>query len=181
VTRPSPELASVLHGARIVQTAYVVDDLEAACRRWHGVYGIGPFVGSRRFPLPMTYRGERVEPEMGGVFAQAGEVVVELLQQHNDVASPFRQLFPKGREGLHHVATFCDDYAATRDRATAAGFEIAGELEYVPGCRICYIDTSPVLGHMVELYTDHPVIRDLYAAARAAADGWDGSDLIRLV
>jgi len=170
----------VLQNARIVQNAYVVNDLEEACRRWHGVYGVGPFIGSRRFVLEMDYRGRRVDVEMAGAFAQSGDVVLELLQQLNDVPSPFRQLFPQGREGFHHVAAFCDDYAETRARAQAAGFEIAGELDYAPGCRICYIDTSAVLGHMVELYTDHPAVRDLYAAVRAASQDWDGAELLKL-
>ncbi len=169
---------TLLDRARIVQNAFVVNDLAAACRRWNHIYGIGPFLASRHFVLQMDYAGARVDVELAGAFVQSGDIVIELLQQLNDVPSPFRQMFLPGHEGLHHVAVFAKNFEQERDRFKAAGFKIAGEFEYVAGCPICYIDTSAALGHMIELYTDHEAVRTMYAASRNAAETWDGVNLI---
>ena len=41
-----------------------------------------------------------------------------------------------------------------------------------------YVDARSVLGHMIELYTEDPVIRDMYRQAREAPLRWSGSPLI---
>jgi hypothetical protein len=46
--------------------------------------------------------------------------------------------------------------------------------------RISYVDTRGLLGHMVEVYTDHPSLRKVHAHVRAGAQDWDGkTDLTR--
>jgi hypothetical protein len=169
---------TILNQARIVQNAYVVNNLEAACQRWNHIYGIGPFLASRHFVLQMEYDDARVDVELAGAFVQSGEIVIELLQQLNDVPSPFRQIYPPGHEGFHHVAVFAKDFEQERNRFKAAGFRIAGEFDYAPGCQICYIDTVAALGHMIELYSEHDAIRRMYTASRTAAETWDGKNLI---
>jgi len=46
------------------------------------------------------------------------------------------------------------------------------------GAQICYIDARREFGHMIELYPQDAVIRDMYRQARDAASGWDGSKLV---
>jgi hypothetical protein len=164
----------------IVQNCYVVRDLEAACDRFHRLYGIGPFVGGGEGVLDgHVYRGDAADPiRMRGVFVQSGELNIELIQLLSDAPSAFHDMFPNGGEGLHHVATFCADYDATRARWVAAGCAVASEFVTGFGARICYIDARATHGHMIELYPEDPVIRRMYEQARTAATGWDGRRLI---
>ena len=92
--------------------------------------------------------------------------------------SAFRDMYPGAAEGFHHVAMFCDDYAARRDAFVAEGFEVASEFTVSFGAQICYIDARPALGHMIELYPENAIIRGMYQQARDAARDWDGKELI---
>src|SRR3546814_15506838 len=40
--------------------------------------------------------------------------------------------------------------------------------------RYAYVDTSPALGHMVEIVEDKPAIRAFFSAVRKSAEKWDG-------
>lgn len=164
----------------VVQNAYVVRDLEAACARMHRRFGWGPFLGGEPFELGgHVHRGRPAPPiRLRGVFVQAGGLNVELIELLSDGPSAFRDVFPHGGAGFHHVAAFTEDYGATRDAWVAERFALASEFETPFGARICYLDARAELGHMIELYPEHPVIRGMYAQTRDAAAGWDGRALI---
>jgi hypothetical protein len=55
---------------------------------------------------------------------------------------------------------------------------VASEFTLAWGVQICYIDARHEFGHMIELYPQDAVIRDMYRQARDAAAGWDGSKLV---
>ncbi|MFL6606555.1 MAG: VOC family protein [Steroidobacteraceae bacterium] len=177
----SPDtLLGPLPAAAIVQNAYIVSDLDEACARFHARYHIGPFVGGTEFELGShVYRGgPGASVWVRGVFVQAGPLNVELIQVLSDVPSAFRDMFPSGEEGLHHVAMFCDDYERQRDSWVQAGYPVASEFTLAWGTRICYIDARRGFGHMIELYPQDAIIQDMYRQARDAANGWDGRTLV---
>src|SRR3546814_14515689 len=62
-----------------------------------------------------------------------------------------------------------------------AAYEQAGaERAYVaPGNQICWMDTSPELGFMVEIMSANPVFDGFFAKMKAAAENWDGRVPIR--
>jgi hypothetical protein len=70
------------------------------------------------------------------------------------------------------------DYAAERDAFVAAGYPVASEFSVSFGAQICYIDARESLGHMIELYPENAIIRDMYRQARDAAQNWDRKELI---
>lgn len=166
----------------IVQNCYIVRDLEAACARMNRLYGIGPFVGGGEGVGVLdkhVYRGRPAPPiRIRGVFVQSGDLNIELVQLVSTTPSAFHDMYPGGGEGFHHVAMFCDDYEADRDRFVAEGMPVASEFETAFGARICYIDARETLGHMIELYPENAIIRGMYAQARDASVGWDGDRLI---
>lgn len=166
--------------AAIVQNCYVVRDLDEACARFHARFGIGPFLGGGSFDLGThRYRGQEAEPiRIRGVFAQSGPLNIELIQPLSDGPSAFRDMFPNGGEGLHHIAMFCEDYESERDAWVAAGCPVASECDLSLGATICYIDARHEFGHMLELYPEHATIRAMYQQAVDAADNWDGRQLI---
>ena len=165
---------------RIVQNAYVVRDLFAACEKLHRLMGLGPFIGGVESSLERhVYRGAEAEPiRLRGVFVQSGAINIELIEILSDGPSAFADMYPRGSEGFHHGAIFCDDYEAERDAWVAAGYPVASEFTTGFGASICYIDTRPLLGHFLELYPESPIIRAMYRQAADAPADWDGKQLI---
>jgi len=169
--------------AQVVQNCYVVGNLEEGCQRLHRLYGIGPFVGGSEAELGEHFHRGRPAPPilLRGVFVQSGDLNIELVELVSTTPSAFHDMYSNGRQGLHHVAMFCDDYEAERDAFVAPGYPVASEFTVNLGAlhaQICYIDARDTLGHMIELYPENAVIRDMYRQARDAPLKWDGKDLI---
>ncbi|ORA19484.1 hypothetical protein BST14_05440 [Mycobacterium arosiense ATCC BAA-1401 = DSM 45069] len=158
-----------------MQVCWVVPDVSTAIDSWVRSAGVGPFF---RFDgiefTDARYRGRSTEfPALAIAIAYAGDLQIELVCQDNDDTSVFRDLVPRGRAGLHHIALVCQDYETDRDAYTDAGAELAFEGVW-NGSRVCYVDTSPTLGIMVELLESNPALTETFAAMRAAAETWDG-------
>lgn len=166
--------------SRIVQNAYVVRDLDTACAELHRLTGIGPFIGGTEVRLDRhRYRGADAEPiRLRGVFVQSGALNLELIELLSDGPCAFSDMYPRGSQGFHHSAIFCDDYEAERDAWVAAGYPVASEFTTDFGASICYIDARPLLGHFLELYPESPIIRGMYRQAADAPAGWDRQQLI---
>lgn len=172
-------LLQPLTNHKILQIAYVVNDVEAAARRWVKTFGIGPFfiLKSPEVGKPI-YRGRAGKVNFSAALAQAGDVHIELIEQHCESPSCYRDLVPKGREGFHHVAVIVEDYDMEVARYESLGCPVAASGEFGP-LRFCYVDTSATMGGMVEVLEDLPFIRNYFARIRKAAEGWDGADPIR--
>jgi Glyoxalase/Bleomycin resistance protein/Dioxygenase superfamily len=163
---------------KIVQNAYIVEDMEAACRRFHELYRTGPFLYIETHPMQgVVYRGTPQEVITEAAFAQAGDVMVELICQHSDGPSAYRDVFAKGEQGFHHVAAFTVDYEAELQMYRNAGYEVVMEMS-VQNDTVVYVDTRSTAGHMLELYPDSEAIRGIYTRVREAAEQWDGKELI---
>ncbi len=139
----------------------------------------------RRQPTPglraahcRATRSEPTEFAFAGAIAQAGDVQIELLQTLDDQLSCYRDLYPAGTEGIHHVGIFADDFDAEIGRYEDLGFEVAFT-RVSRGMRFGYVDTSAALGFMVELLEDVPAVRGRFATIAEAARDWDGTDPIR--
>lgn len=161
-------------GPGIFQMSWVVADLEEAAHRWHRTTGVGPFLVNRHIAIaePM-YRGTPGVVDFSTAIAQAGPVQVELVEQHDDNPSCYRDMIPAGGEGMHHTAIMASDYDAALEHYTAQGFEVASSGLF-GSVRFCYVDCRSAVGHMVEILEDSPAIRSFFAAIERAADTWDG-------
>ncbi len=165
---------------RLFQLGFVVDDLFAAARRWVDVFAVGPFHVLPRMEVACTYRGAESMVEMQVAVAQAGPVQIELIQQHCDRPSIYRDLFPSGGTGLHQLSTVTADYEGTTAHYLALGYELASEIE-ARGQRVAFFDTVADFGFMVEVTEAVPGFLDqLTAISRTCAD-WDGSDPVRIL
>ena len=112
----------------ICQVAYFVPDIRAAARQMTDTFGAGPFFVIDRIELAWgEHRGENCPFVHSSAYGQWGEVMMELVQQDSDGASPFRDLYAPGQSGLHHVATMVDD------RCTVA--DVTAELDALAGRR----------------------------------------------
>lgn len=164
---------------QFMQICWVVADLDAAVKEWVTRAGVGPFFmfDSVMFDNPV-YRGQATGcPKISAAMAQAGDLQIELVCQHDDQESLWRDVVPPGKSGLHHMALYCSDYEATLAAYTADS-EIAFS-GLMMGSRVCWIDTLATLGFMVEIIEANPVADGVFAAFRDAADNWDGADPVR--
>lgn len=159
----------------IIQHAWVVPDLEAGCRHWHATLGVGPFLVNRDIALSEPrHRGRPVRTRFSTAIAQHGDIQIELVEQHDDTPSAYRELVPEGRIGFHHVAVIAPDFDASLAALVGQGHSVASDGLFGP-MRFAYVDSSAVLGHMIEIIEDGDAIRAFFGAVRKAAAHWDGN------
>ncbi len=164
------------------QLAYKVNDLEAAAAAHHRAFGSGPFFVLRHVALASSvHRGIERAFDHSSAYGQWGGVMVELVVQHNPEPSAMHDMFPygSGAEGLHHAALFVDDLDAAIARFAAEDAPLAQLSVTEGGTAFAFVDTRASLGHMLELYEPTAQLTGFYDFVAAAAEGWDGRDLLR--
>jgi catechol 2,3-dioxygenase-like lactoylglutathione lyase family enzyme len=175
-------IASAVPGlGRPVQIAYAVPDAIEHARRWAAEFGAGPFYVRRHIPLAsVTHRGRPATFDHTSAYGQWGDVMVELVQDHTVGPSVVRDLYPDGASGLHHLAFFVPDVEATTHRLNELGHATAMEAVTANGVRFHFLDASATHGHMLELYERSDALATFYDRIAQAADGWDGTDPVRV-
>ena len=165
----------------IFQYAYFVDDLARAAADWARTTGAGPFFLSAHHRADaFEYRGTTNEADVSYSYAYAGDSQIQLIEQHDDQPSIYRDMFASGSFGHHHVAHLVPDYAGARQRLLDEGFEIACELR-ANDITACYFDTRSATGCFTELHSHTERIVATFARWKAAHDGWDGTgDALRI-
>jgi hypothetical protein len=167
------------HANSWFQVAWVVDNLETAVQRWLSTPRVGPF-----FIIPhvkvqdVQYRGKPATLDFSTAIAQAGPIQIELIEQHNDGPSAYRDVYPKGSEGFHHLCMITNDFDAELERHRRQGSEPATQGQF-GDMRFAYVDTRRRLGHMSEIIEDRSSIREFFKVIADAAVDWDGNDPIR--
>ena len=163
----------------LFQQAYLVNDLEAACRQWSELLGAGPF---QLVPHHRTnrfdYRGTDIEADVSYAFGYLDEQMIQFIQQHDDSASIYRDMYEQGQEGFHHIGILVDDFEAELDRYQSAGFEVACRL-YADDVDAAYIDTRSATGGFTEIHGNPPHILRTFERWRRAHAAWlPGDDYI---
>lgn len=162
-----------------IQVAFVVNDIDAAMERWIREMGIGPFFVIRNAKMDeLRYRGKDVFVDASFAMAQAGNIQIELCQQHNEAPSAYRDTFPDGGEGLHHMCVVAKSYDDEIAHYRRQGFEPSMEGRFGE-MRFAYVDTRPALGFMTEVIEDWEPVRTVHRQVAEAAVNWDGKDPIR--
>ena len=173
-------MSDLLKHKTIVQNAYVVDDLDSAISTWADLMGAGPFFLIEDVDFPARYRGSDSIMKLSVAMCQLGPLNIELIQQKDDEPSPYRDIYPQGKSGFHHVCIFTnnlDDDVATYN---ALGFDTALESnDATGGLKFAYVDTFSALNCMIEIVEEGPTIQAIYRKVREGAENWDGRDLKR--
>jgi hypothetical protein len=157
----------------------VVDDVEASARAWAEQARIGPFFLLPHLSLEEpAYRGRPSSIDVSVAIAQVGPMQIELIQQHDDGPSQYRDSVPAGHDAMHHVAAFSDDLDAELAYYERIGVELAFS-GLVAGTRIQYFDTRRSIGCMTELVERTPSIEELFGMIADAGSTWDGSEPMR--
>lgn len=158
----------------IVELCHVTRDLDAALEHWTRDLGAGPFFVFDVPVLPgQLYYGQPTEVAMRVGFGFSGGVLIELLQQTNAGASPFRDFLETRDGGLHHVMPRCD-FDAGHARLSAAGHRVAYAGRMPGGERFCLFDTRAANGAYVELMELSEAMLGSLALMERAHLTWDG-------
>lgn len=170
----------------IDENAWVVENLETAMATWLNI-GVGPFFVTSMDLPEVQHRGAQVPLSMKVAMARAGNVQIELIEQLNDGPSAYRDVYPPGKSGFHHIrrkmtenGDATSDYDAFASDLIARGVEIVMEMQFGP-YRIGYADTRSTLGCMLEFYDPSPAVDSLNRLTAAAALDWDGSNPVRML
>lgn len=172
---------SRLYGNPIHQ-CHVYPDFDAAIARF-AAGGIGPFWTMRSGGMGI-YRGAEHALDMQVGFFYSGESCFEIIAPIGEQQSTYAEFLARNPAGgLHHIAWFADDFAATLAASAAAGMP----LEIVQEFRL------PGSGEAIEIYCEpvgaaNPVLFQFvhhgpfdtwFDAMRDVAASWDGSEPIR--
>jgi glyoxalase/bleomycin resistance protein/dioxygenase superfamily protein len=142
--------------AKIDQVALVVNDLDEAVRRYWERAGIGPwriYTYERPLVKEMTYRGRPIDFRMRLALAQAGDIVLELIQPLSQDNIYVEHLARKG-PGLNHLGIFVPSVA---DAVSEAAKSRVGVLQSGRGYgkhgdgAYAYLDTEDLLGVIFEV------------------------------
>lgn len=165
---------------RLLQVAYVVENLDQAMRARHQQMGVGPFAVMRNVsPLSgARYRGQLIEVlPVDLAFAYMGDLQLELIQQLDDKPSIYKEMLDRGNPGLHHYCFASDDYAGAYAQALASGFEpivqVGNEQQGMLYCQSTIID-----GLILELIAWDDNSKPYFDGTRQFLAGVDQSQLI---
>ncbi len=172
----------------IRQMAFVVPDIDKAMQYWTKTLGIGPFFVKRRLQFSrFVYRGSSaVSPVVSIALANSGYMQIELIQQHDETPSIYKEFLDAGREGLQHVSSWLTHGALQERRREllAQGAEIAQEC-VIPssGVTLVYFDTNSGGEGLIFEMSDlmEPIHRERIEGIEKAARDWDGQAPIREV
>ncbi len=159
----------------IVELCHVVKNIDAALAHWTQELGAGPFFVFDVPVLPgQLYYGEPTRVSMRVGFGFSGGVLIELLQQTNDGASPFLDFLEARGEGLHHIMPRADFDKASA-RLTGAGYRVAYSGMMLAGERFCLFDTFASHGYYTELMELSDAMLASLSLMEKAHAQWDGT------
>jgi Glyoxalase/Bleomycin resistance protein/Dioxygenase superfamily len=171
----------------VCQNGYVVRDIHAAMKHWVEVMGVGPWFYIDDVKTDwFKHRGVPSDVKMSIALANSGDLQIELIQQRNDAPSMYKEFLDAGLEGLQHMSYWTHDYQKLYDKALALGYTVGheGAIGGEQG-RFAYFDTSSQAGAhpgtIVEISDISGSKGKTFAHIRKVAQGWDGSDPIRII
>jgi len=159
----------------IRQLGYVVEKLDHAVEAWTARLGVGPWTIIRNIVLQSEYRGAPSQPLIDIALSYRGEMQIELIQQKNGAASPYRPFIDDGRYGLHHTAFLSEPIDEDVSRLRQAGLTLECDIKMPTGGRYVYFQ-SPVPSEQtyIELLEATPMMKQMFEQGIAASANWDG-------
>jgi hypothetical protein len=156
----------------IRQFGFIVSDLDAAIAQWVGV-GVAPWLVMRELPMEgCRYRGEQSEPVISLALANSGEMQIELIEQHGETPSIYREFLERAGTGFHQIAYWPDDVGAVVAAAVADGWTEVWSGDAGGTTRFSYLERADSPATVVELMELNDQTRAMGAKIRDAAAAW---------
>jgi len=167
------------------QVGCIVRDVGRAMSFWTDTLGVGPFFVLERVFDDYFYRGRAMRgPKVTLAFANSGEIQIELIQQHDQTPSAYREFMSAGREGVQHLSSWFSDRAAYDEahrRLRLRGLSLVHETRpAAPAPRFAYFETGESAAPLIEISEGLvPGPAAVFVRIRQAAIGWSGDNPIR--
>jgi len=159
----------------IIQFAYTVADIQDGMRHYTDLLNVGPWFLIGPFVPPKgVYRGTTTKMQVSLAFAYADRLMIELIQQHDEEPSVFREtLKARGAHGFHHWAIGARDFDGAVAQYKSRGCREAFSDTAPMGYRIVYFDTTGELPGMLEVIEINRAAEEGYHQMHRAAQEWD--------
>lgn len=163
----------------VVQIAYLTDDVRGAAERHSAAFGSGPFFVAEHIELDSAmHAGRPAEFDHSSAYGQWGDVMVEFVSLHAVRPASLALQAGFGTEGVHHMARFVVDLDTEAGRLERSGHAQLLLARTRSGQRFAF-HSGGSLGHLLEVYEPTPGLTGFYARVAAAAEHWNGTDLLR--
>ncbi len=155
----------------VIQQGYVVPDVNEAMRHWIA-RGVGPFFIEAHIRPKGEYNGQPIQPDLSAAFAYSGDQQIEVIQQHDDSPTIYRNYLSEHPDGgLQHLATWVDSIPDTLTSLADAGQRYTIRQSYNGHA---YLDADDAPGVMIQLMARGEHLVALMETIREASVGWDG-------
>ena len=156
----------------VIQQGYVVPNIHEAMRHWVA-RGIGPFFIEEHIRPKGEYDGGAIQPDLSAAFAYSGDQQIEVIEQHDDAPTIYRDYLAAHPEGgLQHLAAWVDSIPETLADLETAGRRYIVRQRYGDGH--AYLDAHDAPGVMIQLMARSDHLVELMETIREASIGWDG-------
>jgi hypothetical protein len=134
----------------IVQTAYLVTDMQEAMARWSQVLEVPLFYFLPDVPcIDMTYRGKPVDFKLCTAIGYSGDLQIELLLMDHAMVSWYPEFYRNGDGRLHHYQVRVADIdAVLKERAWQEKVLLRAK---ATGMEICFVDADLPDGSLLEI------------------------------
>ncbi|MDY2624978.1 MAG: VOC family protein [Coriobacteriales bacterium] len=181
------------------QVGFVSPDGEATARRWHEVFGAGPFFEVINDFDYALHHGQKVGMKLHAYYACKGDFIVEIVQPLCDDPSFYTEYNDVSKPGMNHIHCVVSDLEEACAAAERLGYEVItaayvnaanaqekadvvkadlGATGYTKGKMSFAVVAMPDLGALVQFV--EPISNKLYQYIKAQSQGWDGvTDVVR--
>lgn len=164
----------------IIQSAYIVENIRESIDHWIRELKVGPWFLIDHFQgVDARYRGGPSHADSVIAMSFAGHMMIELIQQHNDAPSVYRETIGKRGYGFHHWGVATPNFDRDLELYRSRGYEEAFFARVPSGGRVAYMDTTAHLPGMVELIELGESFDPIFSRFYRATIGWDGKDPVR--
>jgi hypothetical protein len=160
------------------QLGFVVGDLDEAVGYWIDGIGVAPFFVYRDFRVAeCSYQGEPISLTISVAYGQAGDLQIELVEQHGDTPSPY---LGRASGDAHHVAIWTRDYDRLLEQYRSRGLTevMWGSASGSADERFAYLAPAGP-GPMLEVVEVLDAKTKWYRSIAEAARTYDGTDPVR--
>lgn len=163
--------------------AYLVEEIETTVNRLVDQFGAGPFFLIEDVAMEnVLSRGEPAEFAHNSAFGRYGTGVIELIETVSLAPERVGRGFSGPRPRIHHVAYAVPPNQVSQLRSTLNERGLPDYLSAQLGeVDVTFHDASSTLGHDLEIHIDNQQLRDSFGMVSDAAEGWDGSEPLRLL
>lgn len=164
----------------IIQTSYVVADINRAIEQWISRLHVGPWFLLDKFTgNDPVYRGQPSGAEIAIAMSFAGHMNIELIQPLNDAPSVYREVIDRRGYGFHHWGIASWHFDRDVEYYRSRGHELAFLAGVPSGGRVGYMDTTDVLPGFTELIELGGAFEEVFGRFYRASIDWDGRDPLR--